>query len=57
MNAVNTMEELSRELTIRNLNTAMGLHLITPEQAVDAFLTIRRQEQEETCQQTRESVE
>lgn len=46
MNAVKTMEELNQELTIRNINTALGLHLITPEQAIEAFCEHQRQERE-----------
>ena len=47
MNAVKTMEELNQELMIRNISTALGLRLITPEQAMMAFFLARRQEQEE----------
>lgn len=50
MNTVKTMDEINRELTIRNLNTAMGLHLITPEQAIMAFILARRREQEARCE-------
>ena len=50
MKTVKTMEELNQELTIRNINTALGLHLITPEQAVLAFVLARRREQEARCE-------
>lgn len=50
MNVVKTMEELNQELMIRNIGTALGLRLITPEQAMMAFVLARRREREARCE-------